>query len=893
MYDYPSGLHDNNTPGGRVVILESTKHDGRYDKRTVFLDHLAYPQGLMCWRSGILVCTAPNILYAPDDDHDNRPDAVRTLFSGFGPDNQQWEVNGLTWGLDNWVYGASSIHNNPIKLGETEQTAELGGRDFRMNPDTLAFEPAAGRTQFCRVRDDWGNWFGNDNSNSLWHYPLEERYIRRNPHVVYPPPRVAVVADREPGRLYPISRLLERFNNPESANRVTSACGPTIYRDELLFAPQSGVEHAFFCEPVHNMVRHLILKSNGATFTAHRSPAGESEFLASTDNWSRPVQTRTGPDGALYVVDMYRFVIEHPRWITKERLATLDTRAGQDMGRIYRVYPKGAAPRPIEDLSKLTIEELAGRIDQSNGVMRDLIHRELVHRQDRGAVAVLERIAKESTRAAARVQALCALDGLGALKSEMIRSQISDADARVRRNALRLAEPRLAGEPVLAGAALELVGDADAGVRYQVALSLGQLDDDRVSGALSRIAAAAPSDVWTRAAVLSASVHRPARVLAEIAAWPADRLGQSEYLAALAALVASVGEPADVTAAVLAVAPMSRDVAAGWQFSATASLLDALDRRASPLSIAQLPRDAAERIGAAADLARRLAKEPAVPLSQRAAALGLLCRDPATVAQDMRLAGELLAPTNAPTLQSAALATLVRAKVGAAAEVLIGALPQLSPALRAVALDALTARLDSAQLLVSAIDQKRLSATDFPAATREKLLAHPNAALREHATKALASSRPPARAQAVKEFQAVLKITGNAGKGKATFEKTCSACHQLAGMGQAVGPDLAALTDKSTGYLLTALLDPNAAVEGRFVAYQLETTDDETYVGLLSDENASALTILQPNGIRQRVPRASIKSLTSSKLSLMPEGLEQGMTVQDVADLIAFVQKPQ
>jgi putative heme-binding domain-containing protein len=217
----------------------------------------------------------------------------------------------------------------------------------------------------------------------------------------------------------------------------------------------------------------------------------------------------------------------------------------------------------------------------------------------------------------------------------------------------------------------------------------------------------------------------------------------------------------------------------------------------------------------------------------------------------------------------------------------------LSPALRAVALDALTARADSAESLVAAIEQKRLSPTDVPAATRERLLAHSNLPLREHAVKALASSRPPARAQAVKEYQAALKITGDAGKGKATFEKTCAACHQLAGMGQAVGPDLAALTDKSTGYLLTALLDPNAAVEGRFVAYQLETTDDETYVGLLSDENASALTILQPNGIRQRVPRASIKSLTSSKLSLMPEGLEQGMTVQDVADLIAFVQHPQ
>lgn len=920
MYDYPSGLHDNNTPGGRVVILESTRHDGHYDKRTVFLDHLAYPQGLMCWRNGVLVCTAPNILYAPDDDHDDRPDSVKVLFSGFGPDNQQWEVNGLTWGLDNWVYGASSIHNDPIKLGESERVIDLGGRDFRMNPDTLAFEPAAGRTQFCRVRDDWGNWFGNDNSNSLWHYPLEDRYVRRNPHVAYPPPRVAVVADRDPGKLYPISRLLERFNNPESANRVTSACGPSVYRDEVLFgaeepsprpSPASGDGsgasgsaralagegargQAFFCEPVHNMVRRLILEPSGATFSAHRSPVGEGEFLASTDNWCRPVQTRTGPDGGLYVVDMYRFVIEHPRWITAQRLATLDTRAGAEMGRIYRVLPKGVEARSVEDLSKLPVEELAGRIDQSNGVVRDLVHRELVHRQDRAAVPVLERIAGQSKNAAGRVQALCALEGLGALKAELIEAQLADRDARVRRNALRVAEPRLATDAGLVAAVLKLAGDPDAAVRYQLALTLGEMDDDGATTALNEIAAAAAAgDAWTRSAVLSSSLHRPAKLLEEVAAWPADRAGRAELLGGLASLVAAVGEPADIAAAIAGITPSSPDVTAPWQLTATAAVLDALDHRSKPIAVDQLPGDAAMRVRATTDVARRLAGQAKVPLAQRVTAIGLLCRDRAAADADARLASALLAPTNPPALQSAALSAMARDKSAGAAEILIDAMPRMSPALRAVALDSLTARAESAELLVSAVEQTKLSPTDLPAATREKLLSHPNAALRQHAAGVLASARPPARTKALKDYQSSLTLKGDPAKGKLAFEKTCAACHQLAGVGNAVGPDLSALTDKSAGYLLTALLDPNAAVEGRFVAYQVETTDGETYVGLLGDENASAITIVQPNAIKQRIARGSIKSLTSSRLSLMPEGLEAGMTPQDVADLIAFVQKPQ
>src|SRR5258706_40430 len=343
------------------------------------------------------------------------------------------------------------------------------------------------------------------------------------------------------------------------------------------------------------MVRRLILHPNGATFTAHRSPAGEGEFLASTDNWSRPVQTRTGPDGALYVVDMYRFVIEHPRWITPQRLATLDTRAGHDKGRIYRILPQGAQGRPIEDLSPLSTEQLAAKLDNPNGVVRDLIHRELVHRQEQAAVPALERIATQSRRPASRVQAICALDGLNSLKFEVLSFQITDPDPRVRRNALRVAEPRLASDPALLTAALKLTSDSDVAVRYQLALSLGQSDDERAS--------------------------------------------------------------------------------------------------------------AAPRIGAIIDLARRLAATPAIPLPQRVTAVALLCRDSAAAEADLRLLGDLLSPANPPALQSAALAALARGKVPGAAGVLVVALPRISPALRAVALDTLTARPESAELLLAAIEE--------------------------------------------------------------------------------------------------------------------------------------------------------------------------------------------
>jgi hypothetical protein len=216
--------------------------------------------------------------------------------------------------------------------------------------------------------------------------------LRRNPHVPSPNPRISVAAGADSSRVYPSSRTLTRFNDPNSANHITSGCNPMIYRDELLGKEFSG--NAFMCEPVHNLVHRLVLEEKGVTFAGHRAVGEEkSEFLSSTDNWFRPVQVRTGPDGALWVVDMYRFVIEHPRWITPERLAQLDIRAGADRGRIYRIYSKDHPPRKVPMVKTLQGQDLAWAMASPNGTFRDLVHRELLERNDPRSITVLRQIA--------------------------------------------------------------------------------------------------------------------------------------------------------------------------------------------------------------------------------------------------------------------------------------------------------------------------------------------------------------------------------------------------------------------------------------------------------------------------------------------------------------------
>ncbi|MFO0977285.1 MAG: neutral/alkaline non-lysosomal ceramidase N-terminal domain-containing protein [Planctomycetaceae bacterium] len=363
-------------PSGRVRLLEDTDHNGVYDKATTFLDNLAFPNGIHCWRGGVIVTMAPEVFYAEDTSGDNVADVRKTLYRGFVEGNQQHRINGLRWGLDGWLYlangdsggvvegtgltpetqasgRASALREHASDAPDTEPAqnalggltpnrspVSLRGRDLRINPDTNELDAVSGQTQFGRERDDFGNWFGNNNSNPIYQFVLEDHYVRRNPHAIISQVIAQVAAIPGAAPVYPTSRTLARFNDFAYANRFTSACSTMIYRDTYLGEQFYG--NAFTCEPVHNLVSRLVLTRDGYGFKGERAPdEQQSEFLASSDNWFRPTMVRTGPDGAIWVADMYRAVIEHPEWIPAEYQRKMNLYAGNDMGRIYRIVPAG------------------------------------------------------------------------------------------------------------------------------------------------------------------------------------------------------------------------------------------------------------------------------------------------------------------------------------------------------------------------------------------------------------------------------------------------------------------------------------------------------------------------------------------------------------------------
>jgi putative membrane-bound dehydrogenase-like protein len=451
MADYPFHEYQGVTRGGRVKVLTDENGDGRYEKAATFLDDLLYPTGLALWKNGAFIASVPDVFYAEDTDGDGHADKRTPVLSGFHKGNPQHLVNGFAWGLDGWLYGGNGDSGGKVVEVKSGREFDLSGRDFRFHPETHEFQLLAGRAQYGRWRDDFGNWFSGNNSNLGWHYFLEDRYLARNPRLAVPTLKQNL--NTSGTKVFPVSTPVRRLNQPQSVNTLTSGCSVIPYRDTL-FGP--GYENSLFiCEPANNLVHREVLVPDGISFTSRRAgDEQDREFLASEDHWSRFTQARTGPDGCLYVVDFYRLILEHPEWIPPQMLAHLDLYAGGDKGRIYRVRPAGPA------------RAVHLGLDSPNGPARDIAQRLLIQQKAAWSTESLHE------RPAIAVQQLWTMHTLGTLKPAHLLGAFKSPSAHVREHAIRIAENH-PGDSSLLTALRGLQTDPDLRVRTQLAFSLG------------------------------------------------------------------------------------------------------------------------------------------------------------------------------------------------------------------------------------------------------------------------------------------------------------------------------------------------------------------------------------------------------------------------------------
>jgi putative heme-binding domain-containing protein len=332
----------------------------------------------------------------------------------------------------------------------------------------------------------------------------------------------------------------------------------------------------------------------------------------------------------------------------------------------------------------------------------------------------------------------------------------------------------------------------------------------------------------------------------------------------------------------------------GWQYSALGAFLDALDRRGMSLATYQTGApDQRQSVQKLAGLFGQ-AREGCVPHAaasnpQRAiAAARLLSRGTGEQTEDLLRLAALLKPQVPPDVQQAGLAALQRDKGVKTGELLLADWKAHSPALREAVLGALLSRPAWIDTLLAAVERGQVAPTQISPAQRQKLTTHPQAALRDRATKLFAATSAD-RAKVIKVYAVVATLTGSATRGRELFTKNCSVCHKLKGEGREIGPDLGQVATRDTDWLLTAILDPNAAVESRYLAYTAETKAGREFTGIITAETPNNIVMKSADGTEETILRSDLKSLTGSGLSLMPEGMESALKPQDMADLLAFI----
>ena len=419
-------------PTGQISVLEDTDGDGRMDKKTVFLEGLVLPRALALVHNGVLVAEPPNLWFCQDTNRDDRCDTKTLVSKDYGNTaNPEHSSNGLMMAMDNWIYSAN--HTNRLRLIQGQW----------MEQETPF------RGQWGLTQDDQGRLFYNSNSDQLRADLVWGNYFLRQPgqrtgfgynyqvvkdQTVWPA-RVNPGVNRayQAGQLKPDGRLAT----------FTGACGPCIYRGDQFPSPYQGA--AFLCEPAGNFVRCNLLSENDGIIAATNAFPG-SEFLASTDERFRPVNIVNGPDGNLYLVDMYRGVVQHRVYLTtylRNQSLSRNLQTPVNMGRIYRITRSGQRPVPSPNLAKATSDELIQTLSSSNGWARDTAQRLLIERADAASVPRLRQTATRSDHWRARVHALWTLEGLESLDAATLEHSLQDTDERLRLVALRLSESLL------------------------------------------------------------------------------------------------------------------------------------------------------------------------------------------------------------------------------------------------------------------------------------------------------------------------------------------------------------------------------------------------------------------------------------------------------------------
>ena len=907
------GIQDR--PGhDKISILTDTNGDGVMDHKEIFHQGLDLVTGLVFYKDGVIVTQAPDILFLRDTDADGKADKVEKLYTGLGTGDTHAVINNPRMGWDGWIYATHGYSASPdVTSGDgSKHFGGIGSGVVRFKPDGSKFEQYS-----SKGGNTWGLTITGDN-RVMWTQPTSGTLLNQ---VILPEYALArgkvgntasfktIIGDRKSYSSISYEDL--PYVQIDRVGDFTAGAGAVIYDGGAWPAEYNG--DYFTTEPTINVIHHERLTPKTTSYEAAKLPGREeTEFVRSKDMWWRPIEVRTGPDGAMYVGDFYNQAVIHNDTRGPDHNAVnAAVRPDRDhyFGRIWRIQHKQAKKLDLPNLAKAGTVQLAAALAHPNRAVRLTASRLIIEKGSHGVADPAVAAVLNSSNPDARIAALWTLQGLQALSPELLTAALTAPEAAVRRNAAGIAEES-AASTALENSTAALTGDADATVRVTALRALAAMP---ISDATAQqIIAAWPKldDDYQRSAAVGAASRNPAGSIAAAL----DSADSASLIPLVAQLVETIARDNNTAAAAKLVAalaskpestdPLKRTIldTLGQSLkeapAMTPELSGALAKLlASGVSGSALPVAAKwDRDGAlkteiskiTAGITARLADASASEDSRLAAArsvLGLRSANPDAVAAVAKLLGS----DASPGLQRGILTALSEINEPSIGAVICASYGKLPAEVQPVAFEALLKRADWSLALLDAIAGKQIEAASFGPASAFRLRTYPDKTVAKRAGEMLDQLNPMAKAKdeiIAKLAQQVVK-PGDAVRGKLMFQVSCATCHKFADFGAEIGPGLTGMGTHGPAELLTAIVDPNREVEPSFLAWNIETKDGQLYAGIIVRENAATVTLKSLAG-QQEVKVADIKSRVNTGRSLMPEGFD-GLGEEVLRDILTYI----
>lgn len=927
--DYPNELGRNRD---RIRICEDTDGDHRADRFTVFAEGLSIPTAIVIVRGGAVVQNGTETIYLKDTDGDDRADQKTVLITNWKLGDTHGGVSNFRYGLDSWIWAMQGYNNSTPHIGgQATQTFRQGFWRFKLsNTDP----PTVTELEFIRSSNNntWGLGISEDglifgstaNHNPSMFMPIANRYYERVKG--WAPDTLGSIADT-----YKFDPITDKVRQVDQFGGYTAGAGHALYTARA-FPQKYWNRTAFVCGPTGHLVGTFVLNRNGANYES-TSPFN---LLASDDEWSAPIMAEVGPDGAVWVIDWYNYIVQHnptPQGFeTGKGNAYESDLRDKRHGRIYRIVPDGKNDRPLHAVSSLSDAsnaQLVETLKHPSMRWRLQAQRMLIERNARDVFEDLILLLGDETVDAAglNVGAIHALHTLAALGDLDLNPQLQRAhvagmalhralnhpSAGVRRNAVAVLPHDEAGLALLQKNE-QLFTDRDAQVRLQSWLTLADLPPAASAAELiQRHAAGSVSDAILRDAITSAAAAHTEHFLqvatrsdvwfdAAIVRRVAEHAARSKFsLDALLNNLVSGDVPYGL--AVL------EGLNAGFSNRNRPSVRDQQKTDEALVQILdRIPTDAKSKVIRLARLSgtdvleSHMQKIVQSMLSiveageqtddarlQAARDVLALLPDDAEVA--LAIAAQVTAQTP-PEFGRQLLESLQRSNAPETGEVLIEKVSQLTPTLKSAAIGVTLSRPDWVRTLLAGIESREVEIGDLSLDQKQSLRAFPDADIRRKAEELLAMSGGLPDANRDKVLQSLMHLTkqdGNVDRGREMFKKHCSKCHQHGDLGKAIGPNLTGMSVHPKAELLTHIIDPSRSVEGNFRIYTVVREDGRVFNGMLASETRTSLTLIDAEAKETSLQREEIEELVASRKSLMPEGFEKQMTEAELSDLLQFL----